>query len=512
MFHVKHFINRESFVRGIVLSSGFNIVSKVLLFVTSLMFAKFFGAQIKTDFFLFLYNTLWLLITIFSGLHVAVIIPEAMRRREQEGEQQAMHFFTFFLYIFSAISLVLMTLLFLDPVWLISAISKYETAVLEDFRGMIFGIAPLFPLILITQYLVDLLNAYRYFTLPVLTGLFNSLLTLILIWAFHGVLDIFSMILAIYLGYGMNLLHLIYLLRRDFYWDFTPKMVNLKRHFKSDFSVALFGNIWGFLGKFASNFFMTGAGEGLLTAFNYGKKITDVPTEAVSNQFSSVAAIRLNELVAQKNMEKLRLLFSQLCNMMIFLLVPVAALFFFYADDIVSFLYQRGAFGSEAVKYTAFFMRYLGFLVPLMGVNTMVTRLYNARQIVRFSTIYSVISNSLLVGFIWMAYAHYGIWGIPFAMLAQNVLNVVAAQFFMNRFFKGIRYGRILLNLLLFIVGCMALAAGAHRLFVNLMWPGIVKTCAGCAVFAICYVGINETCKINRVASNYIHKWLHLMP
>jgi putative peptidoglycan lipid II flippase len=510
MFHVKHLIKKEPFVRGIVLSSSYNLVSKIVIFGTSLLLAKYFGAELKTDLFWFLYNTLWLLLTIFSSVHIAVIVPEAIHIREKEGGDKAMVFFTFFFYVFAIISITLMALLLIDPISSISVISKYDFAILNEYRSMIYCFAPLFPLILVTQYIIDVLNAYRYFTLPVLTGLFNNLLTLFLICVFHNVLDIFTMVLAIYLGYGLNLLHLIYLLKRDFSWNFKPKKVNLKRNFKVNLGVGLLGNIGNFLGKFMPHFLMTGAGAGLLTAFIYGQKMTNVPTEAITNQFSSVAAIRLNELVAQKNVEKLRIVFLRLCNILIFILVPIAVLFYFFAEEIVSFLYFRGAFGMDDVKNTAYFIRYMGFLVPLYGINTIVTRLYHAGQIITFSTIYSLTSNLLFIGFVWFAFSYWGIWGIPFAFLAQNVLNLGAAPIIIRKFFKGIGYGKVLCNLLLFIIGCMLLGAGIQKLCGIAHLTGILKAIIGSMVFITCYIIINEVFHINKDVSNYLRKWLRI--
>jgi len=504
MFHVKHLANRESFIRGIVRSSVLNTVSKFILFATSLILAKYFGAGIKTDIYFFLYSTLWLLITVFSSVHVAVIIPQAMREKEINGEKQAMRFFTFFFYAFMGGALFIMALFLINPVMWVSWVSKYDITVLESYRGMIIGFAPLFPLILITQYLLDVLNAYRYFTLPVLTGIINNVLAFLLLYLFHDVFDIYSMLLAIYLGYFLNFLHLILVMKRDLKWDFTPRNVHLKQNFKENFSVVLFGNFWGLLGKYATNYFLSSSLNGLLTAYTYGQKLTNVPTEAITNQFSSVSAIRLNELAAQNDSEKLKQVFLRLCNMLIFILVPIAALFYFYADDIVSFFYQRGEFNTQDVKNTAFFMRYLGFLLPIYAISNMVTRLYNAYQIVKFSTIYSIISNILMVCFLWIAFSNWGIWGIPFALLAQNLLNIIVAQLFIRYFFKNIAYEHVLLKFMLFTIGCMSLAYGIHRLFANLTWPGIVNAIAGSMLFCVVYLAINEVFKINVDVSEQI--------
>ena len=508
MFHVKHLTNSESFVRGIVFSSVLNGISKCMLFVTSLVLANYFGAKDKTDIFFYLYNTLWLLITVFASLHVSVIIPEAMFRRVEKGEKEAMHFLTYFFYLFGIGSLLLMGLLFLNPLGFVALVTKYDLTMLLKYRFMILSIAPLFPLILITQYLIDLLHAYRYFTLPVLTGLFNNTLSLICIFLFYQKFELFAMILALYIGYFLNFGYLIFIMRKRFFWDFTPKIVHLKPHFKANFWVGLFGNLWNFIGKYAPNYFLTASGSGLFSAYTYGQKIANFPTDAITNQYSSVSSIRLNELAAQRNREKLNLIFSQLCDMLIFILVPIAVLFFTYGEEIVSFIYLRGDFGINDVHHTAYFVRYLGFLIPLFGINTIVSRLYHAGQIVKFATIYSVVANILQVGLLWITFSFWGIWALPFALIAQNLINVMAAHLFIHHFFKDIMYGRILFHLFTYTSGCMALALSIRWLLSAILLADILKVIIGCILFFIIYISINEIFKLNIEVSKYLHIWI----
>ena len=498
---------KEHFVRGIVRSSLFNLASKAVLFCTFLVLAYYFGTGEKTDVYFFLYSTLWLVVTIFSSLHVAVIVPEAMRRREQEGEKQGRQFFNYFFFVFLAIAVLGLALFYIKPVGWVALISKFDISVLEGYRSLILGFLPLFPLIIACQYLVDVLNAYRYFTIPVLTGLFNNVVAFVLLFALHSVLDIYAMLWAAYIGYGINLLHLLYLMRRDLSWRFVFKRVSLGSVFLSNFGIGFLGNIGNFLGKYAANYFCSGADAGLLTAYSYGQRTTNQPTEVITNQFSSVTAIRFNELVAQGNRDKLRVVFHQSVNMLLFILVPIAVIFFFYAQDIIKILYQRGAFGAEAAQQTAFFASYLGFLIPLMGLNTLVTRLYNAGQIIRFSTIYSLIANAIQVLLLWLAYSRWGIWGLPFALLAQNILNVLVAQVFLRIFFRGIGYSRAL-GMLVGLTGlCMGLVFGLRSLLDLLPWHYLLKMGLACLLFGLIYLGINEVFKINRDVSLYVRRW-----
>jgi len=481
-----------------------------VLFCTFLVLAYYFGTGEKTDVYFFLYGTLWLAVSIFSSLHVAVIVPEAMRRREQAGEKQGRQFFNYFFYIFLALAGLGLGAFYVKPVALVGLISKFDASVLQSYRSMILWFLPLFPLIVACQYLVDVMNAYRYFTRPVLTGLFNNVVAFVLLFALHEVLDIYAMLWAAYIGYGLNLLHLLYLMRRNLAWNFAFKRVSLGRVFLSNLGVGFIGNIGNFLGKYAANYFGSGADAGLLTAYNYGQRTTNQPTEIITNQFSSVAAIRFNELMAQTNRDKLKTVFHQSVNMLLFILVPIAVLFFFYAQDVIQILYQRGAFGAEEVRQTAFFARYLGFLIPLMGLNTLVTRLYNAGQIIRFSTIYSLIANGIQVLLLWFAYSRWGIWGLPFALLAQNILNVLVAQIFLRIFFRGIGYGRALGMLAGLTALCTGLVFGLRSLLDLLPWHYLLKMGLAFLLFGLLYLGVNEAFKINRDVSLYIRKWTGL--
>src|SRR5256885_464037 len=97
------FIKAESYKKGIFLSTVFNIVNKGLVFCNSLIIAFFFGAQLKMDIYFYSYNTIVILSTFITSLNASVLIPESMRLRTRQGEEPAIQFLNFFLYLYSAI-------------------------------------------------------------------------------------------------------------------------------------------------------------------------------------------------------------------------------------------------------------------------------------------------------------------------------------------------------------------------------------------------------------------------
>jgi len=497
----------DSFVKGIALSSTFNLVSKFTVFGYFIFVTYYFGAQGKTDIYWFLYNTLWQVIAVFYSLNIAVIIPEAMRRREQEGRQSGMRFFTFFFYFFLLAAVCgLLVIYALDPVWLLSKISKYRIETLESYRNLITWFAPIFPIMLMVSYLSSLLNAYRYFTIPVLTGLINNLVTLVFLVVLHKYLDIYALLAAVYAGNIFNLGRLLYIMRRDLSWNFLPQWVKVNKLYRQNFVMGLLGNVGNFFGKFAVTYFTSGASPGLLTAFTYGKKAADIPGEVVTDQFSAVAAIRINELTAQQEKERRKSVFMKSTRMLIFILTPIAAFFFFFGEPIIALLFQRGAFGVEEVQHTGIFLRYLGLLIPLYGINTMVTRLYNAGQIIKFSVIYNIFANILMIALLWIGYAYWGIWGLPFALLIQNLLNVLVAELFIYLFFREINYYKVLGYFMGVLALSVVVCGSLYVLSGFLLWSWWVKLPLVGLLFVGVYVGINERFVINSEASEYVRK------
>ena len=91
------FLKIESYQKGIAISSFFNIIAKIILFVNSIVIAYYFGTQTKTDIYFYVMSSIiGLIVTLISGLNLAVLLPESMRLREQESKEKSMQFLNFF--------------------------------------------------------------------------------------------------------------------------------------------------------------------------------------------------------------------------------------------------------------------------------------------------------------------------------------------------------------------------------------------------------------------------------
>ena len=136
-------IRSESYKRGTALSVLFNIISKGILFLLTIIIARYFGSNIKTDIYFFVFVAMILFSGFINNIDTAVLIPESMRLRENKGKEPAMAFLNFFLFIYLGIGIVFTAAMYFFGTTVFGLISKFSE---KDIKSLsrIFSIrAPL---------------------------------------------------------------------------------------------------------------------------------------------------------------------------------------------------------------------------------------------------------------------------------------------------------------------------------------------------------------------------------
>ena len=76
-------LKTESYRKGILLSSVFNIGGKSIAFIQQWLIGYFFGTHSSTDIFFFTYNIILFISYFFLNLSTSVLIPESINIRNQ---------------------------------------------------------------------------------------------------------------------------------------------------------------------------------------------------------------------------------------------------------------------------------------------------------------------------------------------------------------------------------------------------------------------------------------------
>ena len=127
-------IKAESYTRGMVLSVLFNIISKGILFLLTIIIARYFGSDIKTDIYFFVFTTMILFSSFINNIDTAVLIPESMRLREKDGDTKAMDFLNYFLLIYFVIGILFTLSMYFFGTTVFGLISKFSENPLLLYR------------------------------------------------------------------------------------------------------------------------------------------------------------------------------------------------------------------------------------------------------------------------------------------------------------------------------------------------------------------------------------------
>ena len=168
-------LKTESYQSGILFSTFFNLISKAVLFVNSVLIAFYFGAQEKTDVYFFVFSSITFIAYFFSALNTTVLIPESMRIREKEGDKMAMAFLNRFFYLLLTAGVLFIIVAFWKPIYIYGIFSKFPEGVLEaNFNLLAVGI-PILGMMILTNYCTEILASVKFFSIPMIAQLINNL-------------------------------------------------------------------------------------------------------------------------------------------------------------------------------------------------------------------------------------------------------------------------------------------------------------------------------------------------
>lgn len=444
------------------MSTIFNVFNKGLVFINSLVIAFFFGAQLKMDIYFYAYNTIVILSTFITNLNAAVLIPESMRLRSQAGDKEAIRFLTFFIYLYAAVTILLCLIFLINPVKTFDMVSGFNKGDIQQQVQILVLSIPLIFLMPVINLLTDILTSYKFFTIPMIAGIVNGLFSILFVTLFHKMLDVLSILTGLLLSYSLNFVLLVSLMRKRLNWNFRFHFAKVGKRVWQNVFFAQAGNITSSLSSYAPLYLLSGFGNGIITSMNFALQISSMPTTLITNQFSAVAGIKFNESYADGNYRSLNETFQSTATFLLFILLPMSGIFFLFSPQIVSILFERGAFGHKGVFYTSAFLRYLGLMLPLMVINTLFARLFMASHKIMQAFWYQICTNIILIIALYVIIHRFGVLAYPAAQVSVYLLNVVGCYFLEKWYFRMIDYTRVLRYFLVLILINAAVGAGVY--------------------------------------------------
>ncbi len=448
-------LKTESFARGMWLSVVFNILAKGILFLLTILLAAYFGSNIKTDIYFFVYGSMVLLAGFINAIDHAVLIPQSMRLRQTDGDAAAMAFLNYFFRIYIFIGLAFVVLMYFFGTRIFGWVSKFSEVDIELYRNYFLLGSCYFFFLLITNYLNAILSSLKYFTVPMIISGINSCVMIMGIVLLHRHWDVLSVFISGIAAFIINLTLVLILMKGKLGWKFGVYSVSISKKVLQNIGFAELGQMATMASSFLPLFILSGFGSGVVSLMNYGKNIADIPNSIITAQITSVSAIELNERAAKNDQLAMQQIFLRTGKLLLYLLVPVSFFLFLFSQSIVQLFYVRGNFGLESLLSATKYLKLFSITIVSIGINALVARLVIAIQAIRQSLMYQVIINLLLFTCIWVFSKNYGPYGYPYAVILMGIVNVVLLFFMCKKLTPGINY----LSLIRFTVWLLVINA-----------------------------------------------------
>jgi len=434
-------LRSESYKKGIALSVVFNAVAKSLAFGAVIIIAFYFGSGFLTDLYFYTYSLMLLISTFLTQLNAAVIIPESMRVREHAGEKRAIAFINCFLLLYFLSGCVISTVILINPVFFYSLVSNFDESMLRENYVLLFSMSALLPLMMSVNFLTEIATSYKFFTLPMMANAITSLLSIAAMTVGHKHLGVISISIGLALGYFTNLVFLIVFMSNKLKWTFTLRFSGLDSHVWRNLLRATSGNLFSAASNYLGMYLLSGFTPGTISALNFAQRIAEIPTSFITNQFSSIAAIKLNELIPQNRLVEFDDIFRNSTLFLFIILMPISCALFLFPDEIITIIFKHGNFNLKSVRQGSEMLKILGLSLPLLALNSMASRALMATRRVDISYKYQIFIASVVIVLTFMGISMFNEIGYPLANVTTYLFNVFFVHVVFRMVLPSIDYG-----------------------------------------------------------------------
>ncbi len=495
----------QSFKQAAFWSTAIGAFSQGLALLFGMVMAAVFGAQESTDVLYYCLGVFALLASLIQQANVTVLVPETMRRREQTGEADAMAFINRFLAVFGIIIVTVTGLILLHPAEVLTAISKFSADMLGRNRGLVIWLVLAFPLQMVSQILLDILVSYRFLTLPVVLSCGGRAINIVFVLLFHRSWGVRSAAMGMVVGSAMQIFLNAWVLHRAIHWRWGAWRTRIGTVVYQNIFWAELGTAAAVAASYLPLYLFSGFSAGAMTALNYAQRMSRVPMDLLTSQFSSVTAVKFNELMARRQESELSASFGRIARVIIFILMPLSVVLALTGFDLIAIVFGRGKFQGEALRVTALLFSIFILNLPLTGVMTVMARYLVARQAIRYGVLWQIFSNGLNMVIVAIAVRIWGPMGYPAGMCAHLLLYMLFISVSMARRFPALPLWPVWRSLLATAVACGA--AGVPIAFLRARWGGgwplWILGPGSVAAYAVLYGWVLWVCPPDRMARQY---------
>lgn len=427
----------------------FNFLSKIIGFGTTLVVSWNIGTTLELD----LYYLVTGLIGVISGIIIAqesyFILPKGLLIKSKVGLVSFMKYYNNVLLSYIGILSILAMVFFFFTSEIIELTSKYKTNEIKESEKILKILTIYLIFTPINNLLGNILNSLNYFRISTLVTLISSFLV-ILSLLFFSDLGTFSLYLGVSVSsVGAFAYNFWYLRLKG--WKFIFSLKGVKFKYDTNF---LYANLMAFLAYFKgllNNYLISGMGRGMLTGFNFGYGLHNLPTFLILSQVKIPFSIKISELYHRKMFVELNDYISSIILLLIYITVPINLIIFMFSDQLVNLLYGHGKFDQKTLQSIADVFGNLSFTIPLSVFESFIFQIFISLNGLKIVSNYTFVNNLALLLFNYIGLKYFGLKGFAISMVILYFMMAIFLVLFVKKNFSFISLGRKFLHYLLLL-------------------------------------------------------------
>lgn len=480
----------DSYKKGVIKSTFFNILAKGLGFINSLVIIYLFGSGTKTDLYFVILSTGIVITSFINSIDSLVIIPESMHLRENKGQETERKFLNFFIWMYLAIGLLILAVVFFFPTFFYSLFSKYDTGFLESELTLLRLSAVLPPIQLITNLFISIMASYKYFTTPMIVGLINSTISIITLLIIRDTYSTAGALAALVFGNFINLIWIIRHFHKKMGWRFFSHSAVPSRRVFFNIGMMQLNVLPITIRSLSTVYFVSGLGAGIITSLNYGQQLALIPELLIVTQILAVVGIKFNELSSKQDKEGLNSFFQQIQSLLLFVAMPLGIFMALTGREIVNVLFSYSSkFDQDSGKSMALVIAFIALTLPARALDLCMTKLVMSQQKIKQGVAYGVLTHIVITILVITGVVTGGLKGYLIATVVGYYLILPAVYYLLlRRIAPFIEYAGWLKKSLPFILINAALFTGIY--FFKTEFLHNLPPLAILAIVGILYAGI----------------------
>ncbi len=182
---------------------------------------------------------------------------------------------------------------------------------------------------------------------------------------------------------------------------------------------------------------------GVISALGYAYLLMMLPIALFAYALSTAVFPFLSDAFAARNRERESHLLTRGVSVSLLLSLPTLVVYFFFADQLVTLLFRRGAFDVRSVAYTAGLLKYFALVFPGQFILWMMSRAYYAARRFDLLLVQVTVMIATKIGLTAIGVNLYQSAGLPLASAVSYSLGALILLLLANHFLARLDAARI---------------------------------------------------------------------